>query len=108
MQIQHRCAWSNPRGGWNRRDDPALGLNLNHPCNVDDSLGASPYSFYQSVLWWAISWCGCYEAIFVGSPINMVLFFSPEHYVAAAEAFLRGIERRIATPRTQASVRVQR
>jgi transaldolase len=36
------------------------------------------------------------EAIFAGIPINVTLLFSREHYVAAAEAFLRGIERRIA------------
>ncbi len=36
------------------------------------------------------------EAIFAGVPVNVTLLFSPEHYVAAAEAFLRGIERRIA------------
>ena len=36
------------------------------------------------------------EAIFAGVPINVTLLFSREHYVAAAEAFLRGIERRIA------------
>ncbi len=35
------------------------------------------------------------EAIFSGVPINVTLLFSREHYVAAAEAFLRGIERRI-------------
>jgi transaldolase len=35
------------------------------------------------------------EAIFAGVPINVTLLFSREHYVAAAEAFLRGIERRI-------------
>ena len=35
------------------------------------------------------------EAIFAGVPINVTLLFSHEHYVAAAEAFLRGIERRI-------------
>lgn len=35
------------------------------------------------------------EAIFSGIPINVTLLFSREHYVAAAEAFLRGIERRI-------------
>jgi len=35
------------------------------------------------------------EAIFAGIPINVTLLFSPEHYVAAAEAFLRGIERRL-------------
>src|SRR5262252_3969169 len=36
------------------------------------------------------------EAIFAGVPINVTLLFSREHYVAAAEAFLRGVERRIA------------
>src|SRR6202035_6077427 len=35
------------------------------------------------------------EAIFAGIPINVTLLFSSEHYVAAAEAYLRGIERRI-------------
>jgi len=35
------------------------------------------------------------EAIFAGVPINVTLLFSREHYVSAAEAFLRGIERRI-------------
>jgi transaldolase len=35
------------------------------------------------------------EAIFAGIPINVTLLFSREHYVAAAEAYLRGIERRI-------------
>ncbi len=36
------------------------------------------------------------EATFAGVPINVTLLFSREHYVAAAEAFLRGIERRVA------------
>src|SRR5580700_9649162 len=36
------------------------------------------------------------EAIFAGVPVNVTLLFSPEHYIAAAEAYLRGIERRIA------------
>src|SRR5215218_2668935 len=36
------------------------------------------------------------EAIFAGVPVNVTLIFSREHYVAAAEAYLRGIERRIA------------
>jgi transaldolase len=36
------------------------------------------------------------EAIFSGIPVNVTLLFSPEQYVAAAEAFMRGIERRIA------------
>src|SRR5262245_51080804 len=31
------------------------------------------------------------EAIFAGVPINVTLLFSREHYVAAAEAFLRGV-----------------
>ena len=35
------------------------------------------------------------EAIFSGIPINVTLLFSREHYLAAAEAFLRGVERRM-------------
>ncbi len=35
------------------------------------------------------------QAIFDGVPINVTLLFSREHYLAAAEAYLRGIERRI-------------
>jgi transaldolase len=35
------------------------------------------------------------ESIFSGIPVNVTLLFSREHYLAAAEAFLRGIERRI-------------
>jgi transaldolase len=35
------------------------------------------------------------EAIFAGLPINVTLLFSREQYLAAAEAFLRGVERRI-------------
>ena len=35
------------------------------------------------------------EAIFAGIPVNVTLLFSREHYFATAEAFLRGIERRI-------------
>ena len=35
------------------------------------------------------------EAIFLGIPVNVTLLFSREHYLAAAEAYLRGIERRI-------------
>ena len=35
------------------------------------------------------------EAIFAGVPVNVTLLFSPEQYLAAAEAYLRGIERRI-------------
>jgi transaldolase len=36
------------------------------------------------------------EAIFAGVPVNVTLLFSPAHYVAAAGAWLRGVERRIA------------
>jgi transaldolase len=36
------------------------------------------------------------EAIFAGVPINVTLLFSREQYLAAAAAYLRGIERRIA------------
>jgi len=36
------------------------------------------------------------EAIFAGVPINVTLLFSREQYVAAAGAYMRGIERRIA------------
>jgi transaldolase len=35
------------------------------------------------------------ESIFAGIPINVTLLFSSEQYVAAAEAYMRGIERRI-------------
>ena len=34
------------------------------------------------------------EAIFAGVPVNVTLLFSREHYLAAAEAYLRGLERR--------------
>ena len=36
------------------------------------------------------------EAIFAGVPVNVTLLFSREQYLAAAEAYLRGIERRVA------------
>ncbi len=36
------------------------------------------------------------EAIFSGVPVNVTLLFSREHYLAASDAWLRGIERRIA------------
>ena len=36
------------------------------------------------------------EAIFSGVPINVTLLFSRDQYLAAAEAYLRGIERRVA------------
>jgi transaldolase len=39
------------------------------------------------------------ESIFNGVPINVTLLFSREQYVAAAEAYLCGIERRIAAGR---------
>ena len=35
------------------------------------------------------------EAIFAGVPINVTLLFSEDQYLAAANAFMRGIERRI-------------
>ena len=35
------------------------------------------------------------EAVFAGIAVNVTLLFSREHYLAAAEAYLRGIERRI-------------
>ena len=35
------------------------------------------------------------EAIFAGVPVNVTLLFSREQYLAAAEAYLRGIERRV-------------
>jgi transaldolase len=36
------------------------------------------------------------EAIFSGVPVNVTLLFTKEHYVAAAEAYIRGLERRVA------------
>ena len=36
------------------------------------------------------------ESVFAGVPINVTLLFSREHYLAAAAAYLRGIDRRIA------------
>src|SRR5262249_1165120 len=35
------------------------------------------------------------EAIFTGVPINVTLLFSDDQYLAAANAFMRGVERRI-------------
>ena len=35
------------------------------------------------------------ESIFNGVPINVTLLFSREHYLAAADAYMRGIERRL-------------
>jgi len=39
------------------------------------------------------------QSIFDGVPINVTLLFSREQYIAAADAYLRGIERRIAAGR---------
>ncbi len=36
------------------------------------------------------------ESIFAGVPVNVTLLFSREQYIAAAEAYMRGVERRIA------------
>ena len=35
------------------------------------------------------------EAIFAGVPVNVTLLFSADHYRAAADAYMRGVERRI-------------
>ncbi len=35
------------------------------------------------------------EAIYAGVPVNVTLLFSREHYLAQAEAYVRGIERRV-------------
>ena len=39
------------------------------------------------------------ESTFEGVPVNVTLLFSREQYIAAAEAYMRGIERRIAAGR---------
>ena len=44
------------------------------------------------------------EAIFAGVPVNVTLLFSREQYLAAAEAYLRGVERRIAARSTTSLV----
>ena len=36
------------------------------------------------------------DAIFSGVPVNVTLLFSRDHYVGAAEAYMRGLERRVA------------
>lgn len=36
------------------------------------------------------------QSIFDGVPINVTLLFSREHYLAAAQAYMRGLERRVA------------
>ncbi len=40
------------------------------------------------------------EAIFMGIPINVTLLFSPQQCAMAAEAYLRGVERRLAAGRS--------
>jgi transaldolase len=35
------------------------------------------------------------DAIFAGVPVNVTLLFTSDHYLAAAEAYLRGLERRL-------------
>jgi transaldolase len=35
------------------------------------------------------------ESIFAGVPVNVTLLFSREHYLAAADAYMRGVERRV-------------
>lgn len=35
------------------------------------------------------------DAIFRGVPVNVTLLFSPGHYIAAADAYMRGLERRV-------------
>jgi transaldolase len=40
------------------------------------------------------------ESIFEGVPVNVTLLFSPAQYLASANAYLRGIERRIAAGRS--------
>ena len=40
------------------------------------------------------------EAIFAGIPINVTLLFSSDQYLAAADAYMRGIERRIEAGRS--------
>jgi transaldolase len=35
------------------------------------------------------------ESIFAGIPINVTLLFSADHYLGAAEAYMRGLERRV-------------
>jgi len=35
------------------------------------------------------------ESIFAGVPVNVTLLFSADHYLGAAEAYMRGVERRI-------------
>src|SRR4026207_287950 len=46
------------------------------------------------------------ESIFAGVPINVTLLFSREQYVTSAEAYLRGVERRIDAGRNPATAPV--
>ena len=39
---------------------------------------------------------GIEDAIFAGVPVNVTLLFTRDHYLAAAEAYMRGLERRVA------------
>ena len=39
------------------------------------------------------------ESTFEGVPVNVTLLFSQEQYIASAEAYMRGIERRMAAGR---------
>jgi transaldolase len=48
------------------------------------------------------------ESIFNGVPINVTLLFSRDQYVAAAEAYMRGIERRLAAVSIRKSTRSRR
>ncbi len=42
------------------------------------------------------------ETIFAGIPVNVTLLFSREHYLAASEAYMRGVQRRIEAGRNPA------
>jgi transaldolase len=35
------------------------------------------------------------QAVFSGVPVNVTLLFSPQHYIAAADAYMTGLERRV-------------
>ena len=43
--------------------------------------------------------CAVEELIFDGIPVNVTLLFSRDHYLAAAEAYMHGLERRVAAGR---------
>lgn len=40
------------------------------------------------------------DAIFAGVPVNVTLLFSPEQYVAASDAYMKGLERRVEAGRS--------